>query len=390
MSRALLRGEVIKGELIECDRFGTGERRVFLNNANPIRDEAGHIVGGVVAELDVTATREAERALRESEARLRDLLATLDVGTLMARDTDGTIRFWSEGCERLYGWTAAEAVGRTAHALLHTVFPDPTAEMEAALLRHGSWGGDLRQRTRAGKEVTVAAYKVLRRDGERRPAAVFEALTEVTEQRRAEALLRQSEARLQQVQAELLHVSRLSAMGHMAAMLAHELNQPLTATTNYLRGSQRLLDAPGPQDLARVRQAVGLAADQTLRSGQIIRRLREFVSRGEADKRPESAGALTEEVSALALVGVKERGVTVRLRVDPEAPTIFVDKVQIQQVLLNLVRNAIEATCEAERREVALAVEADGGRIWTEPNPGGGTVFRFTVPAVSEVGAAVG
>src|SRR3712207_3718541 len=97
----------------------------------------------------------------------------------------------------------------------------------------------------------------------------------------------ETQARLQELQAELIHVSRLSAMGEMAATLAHELNQPLTATTNYLRACQRLLDAPGTgggaPDLARVRQAMGLAADQTLRSGQIIRRLRDFVARGETE-----------------------------------------------------------------------------------------------------------
>ena len=236
-------------------------------------------------------------------------------------------------------------------------------------------------------------------------------------------------------------------MGEMAATLAHELNQPLTATTNYLRACQRLLDAPGPAgggapDLARVRQAMGLAADQTLRSGQIIRRLREFVARGETEKRPEDAAKLVEEASALALAGVKERGIKVVLGNGRGLHKVFVDRVQVQQVLVNLIRNATEAMRDAGRRELAVdaapqgdmvlfsvadtgsglapevaaqlfqpfvttkrdgmgvglsicrtIVEAHGGRIWTEPNPGGGTVFRFTLPAAppdADEGGAAG
>ena len=142
------------------------------------------------------ARRDTESALRESETRLRDLLATLDLGAFMARDLDGTIRFWSAGCERLYGWSAAEAVGQDAHGLLRTTFPVPREEIAAALEREGEWTGDLRQRTREGAEIVVVANKVLRRDPDGRPVAVLESLTDVTVARRAEAAQRESEARL--------------------------------------------------------------------------------------------------------------------------------------------------------------------------------------------------
>lgn len=146
----------------------------------------GRVLGVSGIFRDITERKQAQAALAASEARLRDLVATLDLGAFMARDRDGTIRFWSQGCARLYGWTATEAVGRTAHDLLRTAFPAPLAEIEAALERDGEWAGDLRQQTRSGAEIVVAARKVARRDAAGRLGAVLESVTDVTAQRRAE------------------------------------------------------------------------------------------------------------------------------------------------------------------------------------------------------------
>jgi two-component system, LuxR family, sensor kinase FixL len=243
----------------------------------------------------------------------------------------------------------------------------------------------------------------------------------------------QSEARLQELQAELVHVSRLTAMGEMASALAHELNQPLSAIANYLRGSRRLLEEDADERAAVLRTAMEKAAEQALRAGQIIRRLRDFVARGESERRVEDVKKLVEEASALALVGAKDRGVHVRFAFDPQGEFVLADKVQIQQVLLNLMRNAIESMEETEHRELVIStsanggmveinvadtgagiaaeiheqlfqpfvttkrqgmgvglsisrtiVEAHGGSIASGPNPGGGTIFSFTLPAVSK------
>ena len=224
-------------------------------------------------------------------------------------------------------------------------------------------------------------------------------------------------------------MSRLTAMGEMASALAHELNQPLSAIANYMTGSRRLLEARKDRESATVREALEKAAEQSQRAGQIIRRLRDFVARGETERRPENLQKLIEEASALALVGAKEQGVRVRLHFDASIDAVMVDRVQIQQVLLNLMRNALEAMASVPKRELTVStrasnssvveisvsdtgtgispdiasrlfqpfvttkvqgmglglsisrtiIESHGGEITVQPKDGGGTLFRFTL-----------
>ena len=128
-----------------------------------------------------------------------------------------------------------------------------------------------------------------------------------------------TESRLKELQSEVTHMSRFTALGEMASTLAHEINQPLTAITNYLKGCQRLLERIDGEPAPVLRDAVGKAADQALRAGHIIRRLREFVARGESERRVESLPKLIEDASTLALVGAKENGIAVSFRLDPKA-----------------------------------------------------------------------
>jgi two-component system sensor kinase FixL len=243
-----------------------------------------------------------------------------------------------------------------------------------------------------------------------------------------------TEARLHELQSELVHISRLTAMGEMASTLAHELNQPLSAIANYMKGSRRLLEKSSESTAALLRDAMEKASEQALRAGQIIKRLRDFVSRGETERRVENARKLVEEASALALVGARNQGVRVKFDFDPAADLVLADRVQIQQVLLNLMRNAVEAMETSERRELSIAtakdsddtvaisvadtgcgiapeassqlfqpffttkrqgmgvglsisrtiVEAHGGKLEALPNAGGGTIFRLTLRAVTE------
>jgi len=167
-----------------------------------------------------------------------------------------------------------------------------------------------------------------------------------------------TEARLQELQSELVHMSRLTAMGEMASALAHELNQPLSAIANYMKGSRRLLENSADERAALLRDAMDKAGEQAIRAGQIIRRLRDFAARGESERRVEDVKKLVEEASALALVGAKDKGVRVRFEFTPRLDFVLADKVQIQQVLVNLMRNAVEAMEEMEKRELVISTES--------------------------------
>ena len=228
--------------------------------------------------------------------------------------------------------------------------------------------------------------------------------------------------------AEMAHTSRIAAAGSLATTIAHELTQPLTAITNYIETSCDLLANPNAETLDMVRDAMRECAAQSARAGEIVRRMREFMSRGDAERRVESLSRVVEEAWELALIGLDDRCVTIDLELDPRADRVLVDRIQIQQVLFNLIRNAIEAMSgglaqrlriASERRngEVCVTVEdsgpglaasvaerlfdpfvstklegmgmglsicrtiiaGHGGRIWAEAGEAGGAAFQFTI-----------
>jgi two-component system sensor kinase FixL len=379
-------------------------------------EEAPRHLFGVLSRLE-----EAAAAPGEQDAHLRSILDTVPDGMIVI-DEHGIIRAFSAAAERIFGFGSAEICGRNVSLLM----PSPHRQAHDGYLARYA-------RTRERRIIGIGRTVT----GQRRDGSTFPLELAVGEVLRGGARLytgfirdltdrQRTQEEMQELQAELLHVSRLSALGQMATTLAHELNQPLTAVTNYLSAAQRLF-AAGNQP-ARVGEAMGKAADQALRAGEIIRRLREFVATGESEKQGEPLTTLVEEATALAFIGARQRGATAKLHVAPDCGLVLVDKIQVQQVLLNLIRNAIEAVDSLARQEVTVTarregdmvevsvadtgaglapeveaqlfrpfvttkrggmgvglsicrsiVEAHGGRIWAEPNPGGGTIFRFTL-----------
>lgn len=396
---------------------------------SPLFDRVGRLIGCSKVARDITMAKRAMIALEEREAHLQSVLDTVP-DAMVVIDQVGIILSFSATATRLFGYSEAEAVGCNVRMLM----PSPYREMHDSYLERYLGTGEKRIIGRG--RVVVGC----RRDGSTFPMelAVGEVVTgnrrlftgfvrDLTERQ-------ETQQRMQDLQAELIHMSRFTAMGEMASTLAHEVNQPLTAIASYLNGCRRLVEGSDSVHSLMLRDGIDRAADQALRAGQIIRRLRQFVARGESERHVENLQKLIEEASALALVGVKEAGVRVGFNFDPRVTFVLADKIQIQQVLLNLIRNAIEAMQEVQRRELMILteqlpndrveirvtdtgpgivaeiaaqlfqpfvtskphgmgvglsisrtiIESHGGNLWAEPNPEGGTIFRMTLKALTK------
>jgi len=402
---------------------------------SPLYDEAGTLVGAATVARDVTAARRAQAQLAEREAHLQSVLDTIP-DAMIVIDAQGLIQSFSATAVRQFGYAADEVIGRNISLLM----PSPYREQHDAYLARYLATGERRiigvGRLVVGQRKNGSTFPMELAVGEMRagPRRFFTGFVRDLTERQ------ETQKRLQDLQSELIFMGRFTALGEMASTLAHELNQPLTAATLYLNGARRLLDGGRTEDRAQMRTAIEEAAAQIMRAGQIIKRLREFVARGDSERLKENLPKLIEEACALALVGARETGVHVSFAFDPRAQFVLADKVQVQQVLLNLVRNAIEAMQDRPVRELSISaqrldeemvrvdvadtgtgiepeiaknlfqpfvtskktgmgvglsisrtiVEAHGGHIWAEPRAGGGTVFHMTLRSSDNEGIAHG
>lgn len=319
------------------------------------RDGAEPIFVGIIR--DITERKSAESALRESELRWRSIVNTVP-DAIIVIDAHGTIESFSPAAERLFGYAAEEVIGHNVKMLMPSPYRD-------------AHDGYLARYTETGERRIIGIGRIVvgqRKGGETFPMqlAVGEFASpsgnlftgfvrDLTDRQR-------TERRIEDLQAELLHASRLSVMGQMASTMAHELNQPLTAVNNYLDASLRLM-AGGSASSEVIADLLRKGVVQTQRAGDVIRHLRQFVAKGESERRTHSINQLVEEAMALGLLGSRQSGIRVSLELDRDLPPALVDPVQIQQVILNLVRNAAEAMEETERRELTIATRAVDGSI---------------------------
>ena len=369
-------------------------------------------------------------ALDASDAMFNTLIATA-VDGIMVIDARGIVQVYNDACHRLFGYSADEVLGRNVSMLM----PSPDREAHDSYIAHYRETGE-RRIIGIGREV-----RGRRKDGSTFPMylsvgegvvdgkTVFVGIVhDLTAQKTAEA-------RLRDVQNELLHVSRLSDMGQMASALAHELNQPLSAIMNYVNATRRTLARGPDSDFDKAREFIDKANEQTARAGQIIRNLRTFVEKREVAKKQESLNVIVQDLVALGLVGAAaDSNVAVVLDLAERLPLVLADRVQIQQVAINLIRNAVEAMNAVTRRELTVRTRAEGegwvlvdvsdtgpglddkvmerlfqpfvttkesgmgiglticqsivqahdGRIWATPNEGGGVTFSFCLPGQTE------
>lgn len=393
-----------------------------------LRGTDGAVQRMVGITVDITQRKEAEAALRESGARFREIAENIDQAFYVYSVVEQRRLYVSPYFEKI--WGSPPPHGNSPEAALAAIHPDDRALAVEALTRRltGDIGpaeeveGRIVRPDGSVRWIRDRAFAVRAADGSVERVVGF--VQDITR-------LKEAERRSRQLENELAHANRVSTLGEMASGLAHELNQPLAAIENYVSTCRVLLKHQDkvPSEVVESLDAVTQEVD---RSAAIIRRLREFVVRREPHFSSVDINRVIEEVVQLSRSEVLQHRSQTRLELAAGLPLLQCDRIQIAQVVLNLLRNALDAmqNVETERRQVVIAtrlvesavevsvqdagsgltgavaqqmfdpffttkehgmglglaicqtlVQAHGGRIWAEANPLNGTTVRFTVPA---------
>lgn len=398
-------------------------------NMAPLANAKGEIETLLISFQDISALTSAESKLDQANSILKSILKTIP-DAMVVIDEAGLVSSFSATAEKMFGYTQEEMIGQNVKVLM----PAPYREAHDGYMQRYLQTGEQRiigiGRTVVGARKDGTTFPIQlevgeAKIGEKRYFTGF--IVDLTEKKR-------TEAELQSLQADLAHASRLSAVGTLASSLAHEINQPLTAIANYLSAARDMMDGDLSANREFFREALQESVAESLRAGTIVRRLREFVSRGEINRRVLSIAQVVEDATVLGMIGAQEKGVEFSIDISPDTNHVFVDRVQIQQVMVNLMRNGIEAMTDSARKELHIAVtsiddelieiavsdtgsgidlelgdrifdpfastkgdgmglglsicrtiiESHGGTIRAEPNPGGGTIFRITLEKASQ------
>ncbi len=364
--------------------------------------------------------------MTHTEEKILQTIYDTSPEAIIVIDEKGVVQSFNRMAEHIFGYTTDEVRGQNVKMLMPPYFAD---RHDGFLERYLSTGekriigigrivtGQRKNGTTFPIELAVGEARI----GERRVFTGF--IRDLTEHQ-------QVEQRVQELQAELIHASRLASLGEVSSMIAHETNQPLSAAGTYLDVARELLASPKAEDRGRGARTLDQVQAQIRRAGDTIRRIREFAQKKTPELTLEDINRLIEEANGIAAIGSKSKSILTTFDLSPDLPPMMVDRIQIQQVIMNLVRNSIDAMADHQRRELILRsrssaaneleisvidsgpgvpekvasqlftpfmttksggtglglaicrsiVEAHGGRLWLEPNSGGGAIFRFTLP----------
>jgi len=429
---------IADAEAAHAPRFGFRYRvvgpnkqvRTIEGTSHCIYDEEGALARCVGINIDVTERDEREAALAQSEARLRAIIETVPDAMIVIGE-HGFVESVSATAERMFGFPRDEIVGRNVAALM----PQPWAG------RHDYYLGaylTTGERKVIGRTRTLIAR---RKDGSEFPIELNVGEAWIGERRTFVGFVRdiseriEGEQRLADLNAAYTHSARLNAAGELAASLAHELNQPLAASANFLAAAEAMIGTR--PELENVGEMLVQANGQILRAGEIIRRLRDFIAKSDTEIRIESLPTTLREALELGLTGSRQLRIETRLELDPAAELFLGDRIQVEQVVVNLVRNAAHALreIEPEQRSIMVTshkidkdfiavrvadtghglpdhileklstpfmttkgqeglglgisicrriVEAHGGALSASNRPQGGAMFEFTLPSVDQ------
>jgi PAS domain S-box-containing protein len=372
-----------------------------------------------------------ERLRAEQELRKQADLLELAHDAILVRDLNDRITYWNSGAEEVYGWRREEALGETAPNLLRSIYPSSMESLKEEIVRSGRWEGELSQTRRDGETIVVSSRWALQRDENGQPAAVLQINTDITERKRAAE-------NLASMQNQLAHMARVTTMGELAASIAHEINQPLAAVVTNGNACLRWMNLAEP-NFDEARAAVTAIVQEGKRASNIIARIRAFMTKSPPQMSRLEINALVREVLNLIDHEVQRNKIVLRVELTGDVAVVVGDRVLLQQVVLNLVMNAVEATCAAAKspKEVFVTsrndtgqvivaiqdsgagidpenldklfnpffttkphgmgmglaisrstIQSHGGRLWAASNPVRGATFQFTLPAQVSVPAA--